>query len=102
MKRLRIKPYLPGNEMFEEETWAVCEASINELYDNQEIREDWIRQEHDMLKRGLRKRIRRGEIDMKKLERLAELNVKKNYLDSKDEMIRQAYGKAIRRKYGGT
>lgn len=99
-KKFKIKPYLKGNELFEPETYEVCKGSVDEMYDDETIRENWEEEELKLLKRKLRKQIKKQGFSDDKLKRMAILNVKKNFLAEKNGMIEQAYRTAIRRKYG--
>ena len=99
-KKFKIKPYLKGNELFKPEMYEVCKGTVDEMYDDETIRENWEKEELKLLKRKLRQQIKKQGFSDDKLKRMAILNVKKNFLAEKDGMIEQAYRTSIRRKYG--
>jgi len=98
--KFKIKPYLKGNELFEEDDYTVCKISVEQMYDDETVRDSWEKEELKLLKRKLRKQIKKQGFSDEKLERMAVLNVKKNFEAEKEGMIEQAYRTAIRRKYG--
>jgi len=97
-KKFDFKPYRQGEPLFDQDLWDACGLTIDGIRKEQEG--EWIEEELRILTKKLRKKIRKGELKMKKIERLAELNVKVNFKRERGNMIQRAYKIAIIQRGG--
>tara|TARA_Y100000310_G_scaffold342425_1_gene445644 strand:+ start:1321 stop:1614 length:294 start_codon:yes stop_codon:yes gene_type:complete len=91
-KKVKMVEYMPGGPKHDERMWEACNLSITMLYD--EMKDIWAEAELRLMRKHYPK-----DAEPDRLKKMAAVVVAREYKKSKDDMIIEAYRKAVREKY---
>ncbi len=97
-KKFDFKPYKKGGEKFDKILWDECEKVIDEM--RLISLDEWVAEEYKLITRKKRKEIKKKQIQLDDIKKLARLRVLKGFKDKRSGMIALAYKTAIIQRNG--
>lgn len=97
-KKFDFKPYKKGAEKFDKILWDECEKVIDEV--RLKSIDEWVEEEYKLIVRKKRKEIRKKQIQLDDIKKLAHLRILKGFKDKRSGMIALAYKTAIMQRNG--
>ena len=97
-KKFDFKPYKKGEDKFDKILWDECEKVIDEM--RLISLDEWVAEEYKLITKKKRKEIKKKQIQLDDIKKLARLRVLKGFKDKRSGMIALAYKTAIIQRNG--
>ena len=97
-KKFDFKPYRKGEEKFDKILWDQCEMAIDGV--RQLSLDEWVDEEYKLIINKKRKEIKKKQIQLNDIKKLARLRVLKGFKDKRSGMIALAYKTAVMQRNG--